>query len=82
MAYFADGTFMGDWFGPAGYSRVVPVLRDSRLLHRERALGADHLLIWRRDGLANARLPADDFFRRHFKVLHVSGPIALFEIID
>ena len=46
MAYFADGTFQGDWFGPARYSDLVPHAGDPAALHRElRALGADYLLV-------------------------------------
>jgi 4-amino-4-deoxy-L-arabinose transferase-like glycosyltransferase len=46
MAYFAHGTFQGDWFGPARYDRLTPHVRDPAALHRElRELGADYLLV-------------------------------------
>lgn len=46
MAYFADGRFLGDWFGPASYGRVLADARDAEALHRElRRLGATHLLV-------------------------------------
>jgi hypothetical protein len=84
MAYFADGTFMGDWFGPARYAPVFERLRNGRALHGElRRLGADHFLIWiNRYGGDAVTPPADDFFRSHFRPLYVQGPIALFEILE
>jgi hypothetical protein len=83
MAYFADGTFMGDWFGPARYPPVMQGLRDGRALYAElKRLGADHFLVWLNKYGGNETLPADDFFRAHFKPLYVKGPIALFEIVD
>ena len=46
MAYFANGTFMGDWFGPARFSQVMNKLDDDTLLYKElRQLGADYFLI-------------------------------------
>ncbi|HMH50838.1 MAG TPA: phospholipid carrier-dependent glycosyltransferase [Candidatus Acidoferrum sp.] len=83
MAYFADGTFMGDWFGPGRYAPVFEALRDGRALHAElKRLGADHFLIWSRKYGGNEQPPTDEFFRAHFKPLYVQGAIALFEIVD
>ncbi len=83
MAYFADGVSMGDWFGPARYSRVAPALGDARALHRELGrLGADHFLVWLNRYGGGASLPADDFFRRHFRLLYASGPVSLYELRD
>jgi hypothetical protein len=46
VAYYADGTFMGDVFGPARYGRVVTKLSDGRALYTElRTLGVDFFLI-------------------------------------
>ena len=46
MAYFAQGRFQGDWFGPASFARVVDAGRTPRDLWRTlRGLGADHLLL-------------------------------------
>ncbi len=46
MAYFAQGTFQGDWFGPARYARLTPHAGDPAALHRElRQLKADYLLV-------------------------------------
>lgn len=83
MAYFADGTFMGDWFGPARYSRVTGRIGNSRELYRElRRLGADYFLVrTARYGL-RVRLQDDAFFRGHFKLLYAQGPVVLFELVD
>ena len=63
MVYHADGTLLGDWSGPARFSRLFPVLKDPELFHRRlRELGADYLLVMRGRGI---RLPAGDRrFRR------------------
>jgi hypothetical protein len=83
MAYFADGTFMGDWFGPGRYTPVFRALHDGRALHAElRRLRADHFLIWSNKYGKGEKPPADEFFRTHFKPLWSSGPIALYEIAD
>jgi 4-amino-4-deoxy-L-arabinose transferase-like glycosyltransferase len=83
MAYFADGTFMGDWFGPARYPPIMRSLRDGHALYAElKRFGADHFLVWLNRYGGNETLPSDDFFREHFKPLYVKGPIALFEIVD
>lgn len=51
--YFADGRFLGDWVGPAGFGRVLAASPTPEALHRElRRLGADHLLL-----PAGSRLP-------------------------
>ncbi|OGO59760.1 MAG: hypothetical protein A2029_07225 [Chloroflexi bacterium RBG_19FT_COMBO_47_9] len=46
MAYFANGTFMGDWFGLARFSLVMDNFDDDFLLYKQlRQLGADYFLI-------------------------------------
>jgi hypothetical protein len=46
MAYFADGLFMGDHFGPARYSLIQDKLTDPEALCRVlNGLGSDYLLI-------------------------------------
>jgi len=83
MAYFADGTFIGDWFGPGRYTPVFHALHDGRALYAElKRLGADHFLIWSNKYGSGEKPPADEFFRTHFKPLYVKGPIALYEIVD
>jgi 4-amino-4-deoxy-L-arabinose transferase-like glycosyltransferase len=83
MAYFAEGTFMGDWFGPARYTPVLQALPDGRALHAQlKRLGADHFLIWSHKYGGGEKPPSDEFFRTHFKPLYAQGPIALYEILD
>ena len=67
LAYFADGNYLGDWFGPYSYSRIYGApAHDGATLDRDlRAIGARYLL------LNLARLPApppnDASFRRLFR---------------
>ncbi|HTO86114.1 MAG TPA: glycosyltransferase family 39 protein [Thermoanaerobaculia bacterium] len=50
-AYFADGRFLGDHFGPNRFSRVTDALDDPRrLLTVLRRMGVTHLLIDRTEG--------------------------------
>jgi hypothetical protein len=64
MAYLARGRFLGDWFGPAGFARVLSGVQRPEDLHRKlRELGADHLLVTENGGLPFSE---DDAFRRWF----------------
>jgi hypothetical protein len=46
MVYFAEGRFLGDWFGPASFEKVLPSGATPEALHsRLRALGVDYLLV-------------------------------------
>jgi 4-amino-4-deoxy-L-arabinose transferase-like glycosyltransferase len=83
MAYLADGRFLGDWFGPAGFARVLSgVRRPEDLYWKLRGLGADHLLVTENGGLP---FPEDDAFRSwltpvysdpHARVYALRGPIS------
>jgi 4-amino-4-deoxy-L-arabinose transferase-like glycosyltransferase len=70
MTYFAAGRFLGDWFGPAGFSRVLANARDAGSLHRElRRLGADYLLL--PADMAPLKLPiSDGELRRWFQLVY------------
>jgi 4-amino-4-deoxy-L-arabinose transferase-like glycosyltransferase len=79
MAYFVDGVYMGDWFGPASYARIVEQFSDGRALYDElKSLGADYLLI------NNLRfrevLPRDSFFRENFTLIDAQGNALLFDL--
>jgi hypothetical protein len=81
MAYFADGVFMGDWFGPARYARITNNLTSGQALYRElKQLDADYFLVTNHRPKLNVNLPQDDFFRRHFKLVHSGSYPLLFEI--
>ena len=73
MAYFADGRYLGDWFGPAGFESVLRGLRGPGDLHnRLRRLGVDHLLVTTR--LRGLPFPEDGpkagEFRRWFEPVY------------
>jgi hypothetical protein len=74
MAYFADGRFLGDWFGPASFPRVQAAAPEAESLHRElRRWGATHLLLPARglDGREIAPpVPEDEAFRRWFALVY------------
>lgn len=84
MAYFADGIFMGDHFGPARYSRILSKLTDDQVLYRElRTMGADYFLYANWDGMAD--LPKDMFFysdSSHFKLIYSRPYVSLFELAE
>lgn len=81
VAYYADGTFMGDVFGPARYDRVVAKLSDSRALYSElRTLGVDFLLI--NNVVWKVELPHDAFFDAHFKLVYSQDPVHVYELIE
>ncbi|MFL6234390.1 MAG: ArnT family glycosyltransferase [Thermoanaerobaculia bacterium] len=68
MAYLAGGRFLGDWFGPAGFERVLAGVGRPEDLHRKlRGLGAGYLLVTEKGGLP---FPEDDAFRRWFTPLY------------
>ncbi len=79
MAYFADGTFMGDWFGPARFAPVLRAMDDGRALHRElEGLGAEFFLVSQTK--FPVVLPADAYWREHFRPLFARKGVLLFEI--
>ncbi len=81
MAYFADGTFMGDWFGPARYAPILRSLGDSRALSTTLTrLGADYFLVSseRRD----VKLPDDAFFRQRFEPVYAQDTTRVFRLIE
>lgn len=80
MIYFAEGRFLGDWNGPARFTRVIPLLSDPTALWRElRWLGADHLLIVEGTGVD---LPEEDpAFRRLFRKVYADGTSEVFALV-
>jgi hypothetical protein len=82
MAYFAEGGFMGDVFGPARDSIIRQRLGDGQALYdRLREYGADHFLI--SDGAGPVTLPNDEAFRRHFRNVYRDerGQVRLYELL-
>ncbi len=81
MAYFADGTFMGAWVGPARYSQITRQLHDARALHAElKRFGADHFLV--ATDRVNVQLPDDSFFHEHFMPVYTQGSIVLYQLVE
>ncbi len=81
LAYFVDGVYKGDYFGPARYARIWDKLTDGQKLHTElKSMGADYFLV----NTARMRidLPQDGFFRSHFKPVYEGGTVHLFELTE
>jgi hypothetical protein len=82
MAYFADGMFMGDWFGPGRFEKIYGKFSNLKALHQElRGLGANYFLI--RRGRIPIEPPPEDFFSQsHFKLVYKNELVLLFEILE
>ncbi|MDW7983682.1 MAG: hypothetical protein RMK16_03205 [Acidobacteriota bacterium] len=82
MAYFADGTFIGDWFGPGRFSRILDKLSDPAALSRElRSLGAQYFLVNR--STAFLPLPPIEALSRHgLRLIYARSGVWLFELRD
>ncbi len=79
MQYFAAGRFLGDWSGPAAYSRVMPADGDMELLYRRlRALGVDHFLVAGADPLPPPVHGAA--FRGYFQPVYADGGAQLYAL--
>lgn len=78
-AYFADGRFLGDHFGPYRFSRIQPALGDGLLLHaRLQEMSVTHLVVnHERDGVA---LPDDPAFRDLFTPVPTLPGVSLFAL--
>ena len=79
MSYFAAGRFLGEWAGPAAFSRIVPADGDPRLFYDHlRALGVDHLLTVAGDPiLPQIEAPA---FRGRFRLVYADPGARLFAL--
>jgi hypothetical protein len=91
LAYFADGKFMGDWFGPARFSDFVGKLTQPSALYQAlKSLGANFFLIDERDlgqgtGYGDQTFFSfleDPFFDTHFKIVFARPYLITFEILD
>jgi 4-amino-4-deoxy-L-arabinose transferase-like glycosyltransferase len=87
MAYFADGIFMGDWFGPARYSLLLSHLsRPQELYAQLRALGADYLLIPKTGDFLNTDTTdsflAPGFLEGKLKLVYADSRALLFAVQD
>ena len=81
LAYYADGTFMGDIFGPARYEPIVNNLQDGRALYSElRRLQADFFLA--NSSVWEVKLPQDEFFSKHFKLIFSRPTVRVFQLSE
>jgi 4-amino-4-deoxy-L-arabinose transferase-like glycosyltransferase len=80
MAYFADGRFMGDWFGPGRYEKVYRKLNNPQALHQElRDLNANYFLV--RTEKLKTPLPEGSYTRPYFSLIYRKETILLFEVL-
>lgn len=81
LRYHADGTFLGDFIGPASYRTIVPLLGQPELLARRlRGLGVEYLLVPRIAERAGLR--RDRSFERRFRLVFADRDVRLFELAD
>jgi hypothetical protein len=81
MTYYANGRFMGDFFGPARYAAVEACWDDGETLYRTlRGLGATHFLV--SSLYEKARLPSNDAFHARFRLVYAKANVALFELSE
>ena len=85
MAYYADGQFVGDRFGPASYRLIVPHLFQPLDLYPAlRKFGADYFLVAAdhgadRDSVVE-KLLAPDFLNSRLKLVYAGSGSLLFEL--
>ncbi|MBI4441904.1 MAG: glycosyltransferase family 39 protein [Acidobacteria bacterium] len=84
MAYFADGRFIGDWFGPARYDDLLKHLSHPEPLYQElHRLGANYFLVNQSGGWADFAddVLAPEFLNGHLKLIYAHSGL-LFEVED
>ena len=82
LAFYADGIFMGDWFGPARYKGIYNNFDNEKSLHRQlRSLGANYFLV-KRGGVPIEPPPEGFFSQSHFKLVYKNEHVLLFEVLD
>ena len=78
MVYFAEGRFLGDWFGPASFGKVLAAGATPEALHSKlRALGVDYLLVTERA----PPLPLDSpEFAKRFRIVYSDSRARVFAL--
>ncbi|MEA2562661.1 MAG: hypothetical protein QOH06_4165 [Acidobacteriota bacterium] len=80
MKYFYEGALYGDWLGPASYQRLLPLVGNPALLHRElRRLGATHLLMSNSPGAV--RPPETPEWQRWFRRVYEDESAEVFALL-
>jgi 4-amino-4-deoxy-L-arabinose transferase-like glycosyltransferase len=91
MTYFADGEFIGDWFGPGRYAPILEKLSSPKdLFSQLKGMGATFFLVDEqqirdRQGWVDPTFlsfMSDPFFKAHFKIVLARPYLLLFEILD
>jgi 4-amino-4-deoxy-L-arabinose transferase-like glycosyltransferase len=79
MAYYTDGVFMGDAFGPARRSDILDSLDSGQHLYAALThLGADYFLVTAQRH--PVPLPDDAFFHQHFQLVYNDAGATLFQL--
>ncbi len=84
MAYFADGHFVGDWYGPARHDNLLKHLTHPEELYQElHGLGANYFLVNQSEGFADFgdAVLTPEFLQGHLKLIY-AGSALLFEVED
>jgi len=77
MAYYADGDFLGDWFGPARYRDLEAGIDEgARVYAMLRSLGADYFVVG--DDLGPVRVPEDV----HLRLVYAGPGARIFAVVD
>lgn len=81
MVYYAQGRFLGDWFGPLSFSRMLTGSPDSRdFYHRLRRQGIDYLLIPKEKQVL--KIPEDASFGRWFQKVYEDTNARVYRLIE
>jgi hypothetical protein len=81
MIYYADGRFLGDWYGPASYRQVLRNVRNAEGLHRSlRRNDVGFLLV--ATGRQRLPVPEDAAFHRLFRQVYADPDARVFELLN
>jgi 4-amino-4-deoxy-L-arabinose transferase-like glycosyltransferase len=80
VRYFAKGKIIGDWFGPARYSIILDVMRNSEELHnRLRSMNIQLFLV---NITSRLKLEFDDSFSDYFNLIAEDHKGKLYQLKD
>jgi len=77
LRYYAEGRFLGDWFGPCSFREITPLLRHPLRLRAElHAIGAQYLLISKKGRRPETASP--EVMAPHFSVVADTADAVVF----